>query len=517
MNEGAKTITYVAVAVVVAGAAFISRPKPEVRVIQDIVGNPLFAEFDDPAKAASMEITRYDEEMGELKSFKVAREKGDGAWTIPSNSGYPADAEDRMRDAALMLVDLRVLGIASEVKGDHSMFGVVEPDQSQLQVGDEGVGELLSFSGSNGKEIAAVVIGKKVRGADDQRYVRVPNRDIVYTVKIDPERLSTKFEDWIETDLLQLSSWDVESVDIKNYTADLSLNQVLLKNNYDVKCKYEDSAWKLDELTRYNENQPMPGSLGSREELDSQKLNDLKTAVDDLKIVDVRRKPDGLGRDLKAGEGFDKDAEGARDLMNRGFYLIPRGPGNFELLSANGEIQIGMKDGVQYVLRFGEETQDSDGGNTGKNRYLFVMAQVDMSKFPEPELETVPELPEDAAADEESEATEADAEADEADADDAGTDTEAVESEIEKERERITKENQRKIDERNENIKKAKDKVAELNTRFGDWYYVVSDEQCQKIQLDLSDLIKEKEGGEVEGDDVDAFRSMQEEGLKSED
>jgi hypothetical protein len=70
------------------------------------------------------------------------------------------------------------------------------------------------------------------------------------------------------------------------------------------------------------------------------------------------------------------------------------------------------------------------------------------------------------------------------------TDREAAEAAILQERERINKENQRKLDEWNEKIQKAKEQVAELNTRFGDWYYVVSEEQYQKIRLPLSDLIK---------------------------
>ena len=31
-----------------------------------------------------------------------------------------------------------------------------------------------------------------------------PKKDVVYTVKIDPEKLSTKFQDWIEKDLLKI-------------------------------------------------------------------------------------------------------------------------------------------------------------------------------------------------------------------------------------------------------------------------------------------------------------------------
>jgi hypothetical protein len=119
------------------------------------------------------------------------------------------------------------------------------------------------------------------------------------------------------------------------------------------------------------------------------------------------------------------------------------------------------------------------------------------------------------------------AESDAADAEpksDADADREAAEAAILQERERINKENQRKLDDWNEKVKKAKESVAELNTRFGDWYYVVSEDQYKKIQLPLSDLIKSKTASEdsaddspmpdIEGDGIDAFRTLQDQGLE---
>ena len=44
--------------------------------------------------------------------------------------------------------------------------------------------------------------------------------------------------------------------------------------------------------------------LAADEELNAAKLDEMKTALDDLKIVDVRRKPAGLSADLKASADF---------------------------------------------------------------------------------------------------------------------------------------------------------------------------------------------------------------------
>ena len=63
---------------------------------------------------------------------------------------------------------------------------------------------------------------------------------------------------------------------------------------------------------------------------------------------------------------------------------------------------------------------------------------------------------------------------------------------LEATRERITKENKRKIDDRDERLKKAKNKVAELNGRFADWYYVISESEYKKLRISLSELVQPK-------------------------
>lgn len=395
MNEGIKTLIYAGVAAVVTILAILSRPPVERFNVREQVDKFLFEKFDDPAKAGSVEIVKYDETLGSIEEFRVARDQATGAWTLPKYQGYPADAESRVRDAALLLVDLPILGVASEVSGDHRMFGVVEPDKEKLKVGDEGVGLLVRFEDAKGQDLASVIIGKKVSGAEDHRFVRKVGQDVVYEVKLNPDQLSTKFKDWIEKDLLKINAWDAENVAVKNYSVSLQPpNRVLIDKRFDLTADFKDSEWKLKELKKYVNGEGMVTTLGETEELNKEKLNDLKTAVDELEIADVRRKPKGLGADLKAGAGMAKDDEGIVDLAKHGFYMVPMASGETELLSANGEITVGMKEGVEYVLRFGE-TEESGGAAEGEgvNRYLFVTTRVDMSKFPQPDLEPVPELP----------------------------------------------------------------------------------------------------------------------------
>lgn len=566
MSEFAKTSIFGGLAVVLALLATLSRPRQEQLKPEDYRGKVLFESFDDPAKAVRMEFVRYNAKDHKFPTFKVARDKAAAeAWTIPSHEGYPADAKDRMRDAALMLVDLKVLGVASEIKGDHKMFGVIAPDKESVSPGEEGVGEMLTFEDATGQKLASLVIGKKAKNAEGQRFVRVANQDPTYVVKIDPERLSIKFEDWIEKDLLKLQSFDVENIKFNNYSVTRVGNRAALDQKSEISVKQENNEWKMQELIEYQTGKPSKATLAEGEELNKEKLNDVKDAAQKLAIVDVRRKPKGLGVDLKAGKDFLDNEETQTDLMKRGFYFNPNKLGTeSELLSANGDVHIGMKDGVEYVLRFGETlaTTGEEGG--GQDRYLFVTTRVDMSKFPEPELQPLPDAagakkepaakpadgaakpaepagkPEEKPAAKPAEKPAAEVKPDAKDAPAAKGEPgkpgekgepakkdvpaktaaeaskEVQESELAKERERITKENQRKIDERNDKLKKAQQRVAELNGRFSDWYYVVAETEYKKIHIERSDIVKLSDKAKEQGTDVGAFRKLQQDGLKGE-
>ena len=91
-----------------------------------------------------------------------------------------------MRDAATSLIDLQVLGIASSEPKDHQIYGVIEPDKQKLDASQEGVGLLVTVKDAKGKDLAKLIIGKRVKGTEDQHFVRKPGQNPVYVVKIDP-------------------------------------------------------------------------------------------------------------------------------------------------------------------------------------------------------------------------------------------------------------------------------------------------------------------------------------------
>jgi len=580
MNENTKTVVFVAAAAVVALLVWITRPRLPDSSAQSEIPDVLFAEFDDPLLAASLEIIEFDEENATLRPFKVAQlPKGDEEdapkeWSIPSHDNYPADAKDQLAEVAAGLVGLKVLTMDSDAPGDHAHYGVVDPASKKLKPGDVGVGTRVEMRNEADDPLLALIVGKEVPDRSELRYVRVAGKDPVYSVKLSTGKFSTKFEDWIEDDLLKLQTWDISEVEIYDYSVDFEAGRQTPRSR--MTLDYDDSAtdnkWSLPENKAFEEGKWVDQVIADDQELDTKKLDDMKSQFDDLKIVDVARKPEGLSENLKDTGQIKLDGPSSQSLANRGFYLA-QVQDRYELLSSEGEINVLMKDGVQYVLRFGEvagrgekdaadeekeegaeEAADDESDPSGGekvNRYLFVMAEFNPASIAPPELEPMPEEKEAAEAEkpeeeksngdadeaekadeeksngdgeeaetpegEKAEEEKSDDDAEEAEASEAvATDEEETgekeasderpdaeeekkkEEELAKERERIEKENTRKQEEYDEKITKGKDRVKELNQRFADWYYVISDEVYQKIHLSREDIVKAKEKEEDE-------------------
>ncbi|MFG0262049.1 MAG: DUF4340 domain-containing protein [Novipirellula sp. JB048] len=413
MNEGTKTGIFWGVALVILGVAtLVAWPTAHQDETGGFIGKPLFEEFKDPLVAASLRIVTYDEVDATLQSFEVRRDPESGQWTIPSrkgpsNKGYPADAVDHMKEAANLLVDLKVLDIQSENPQDHEGLGVTEPKLESLKPGDEGVGRLVTLRDDSQKILASVIIGERLKDDPTKVYVRKPGQDPVYVVTLDDSPLTTRFQDWIEEDLLKLSSIDIESMEIKDYSATLGGSGISLQRNYAATVVMDGSQWKLDQLLQYSETDPLaeptPVAAKEGEELNTTKLNEMKNALDDLKIVDVVRKPAGISENLRADKELVSDQQALESLARRGFYPLQLSEsGDYEMISANGELTVSLNSGVQYLLRFGNvsgltdeaDQEPSDGDEPaagGVNRYLFVTTRVDEAKFPAPQLREIPQ------------------------------------------------------------------------------------------------------------------------------
>lgn len=392
MSNNVKTLLFVGVAAVLAVLAALSAPSsPEPEFFND-TGELFFPEFTDPMKPASLEVWEFDEETGKPIGFSVKQEKG--RWTIPSHFDYPADAKDRMAQAASMLIGLRKESVRSDRKDDHAAFGVVDPRDESASL--EGRGMRITFKDSAGTVLADIILGKEVEGHEGMRYARLPGKKRTYTCKIETE-LSTKFEDWIDRDILDASSWDLEKIVFDNYRVDERTYQI--KRGEKLVLFKKDYEWNLE-------------GLAEGEETNRDKVNEVVDALTALKIVDVQRKPKGLTAMLKRAEGIEAEILYA-SLKRHGFYLSRDG----DVVSNEGDLIVQTKKGIVYTLKFGEvaavygvshkkkKKEGKDAESDGKtangetqgskpaddsHRYLMITARFDESLLDRPKGEPLP-------------------------------------------------------------------------------------------------------------------------------
>lgn len=598
MSESAKTYWLIGVAVVLAALAFISQPHLSSGEMEGQVGQPLFADWQDASAARSLDITSVDETTSSLVTFKVA--DVDGRWVVPSHDNYPANAEEHVKKAATSLMGLKVLAVVSDIPGAQETYGVVEPNEKTLTTSSfPGFGRLVVVKDAAGKDLARLIIGKEDKasgetGPANLRFVRRAGQDRIYRVALDTDVFTTKFQDWVDTDILAIKQpWDITNMLVRDYSIDHAINR---RANIDLSFDDAKATWSLIKLTEYKNNVAKVTKLPPTEELDSTKLNDLKTALSGMKLVNVEQKPANFAAKLKSGKPWMNDPEIDTALEESGFVAVP-GKNPTEVLGAGGDVTLGMKDGVEYNIRFGGvgislksdtgEKKSAEGKNakhTTTERVVFVTARFNPDLIPKPVLEPMPaekksepkkdqatkpaekspattppaatppaaksttpaptpSTPKPAGANKSSQlqhglsgellaladtseppkpadakkpaaapvspapaAKQPAAAAKPADAKSAApakpaaegpaSDIKRAEAEeaLEAERKRIETENRRKTDEYDDTVKRGKARAKELNSRFADWFYMISEDDYKKMHVSVSDITKAKAG-----------------------
>lgn len=525
MSQTAKTITFVAAAALVTLLALVFRPTtfapPGLNVGQRLL------EAADPTAADALEIVRFDAQTNEPVRLEVERD-GDH-WVIASHNDYPADAkdaQDRIRDVALKLMDTDILNVATELASDHALLGVIDPTSDQAKEANaEDIGLLVALADGGGSSLAKLVVGKTVQNDESQRFVRKAGESEVYVAKIDVDKLSSKFEDWIEPNLLDVNSGSVKGVTIKDYNFDVRLGRtpdgrVGYDLDYDprmeVKVDYDSagSSWKLAELLEARGERLVPSQLTDDEELDKEKLDDLKRAIDDLKIVNVESKPKDLVEGVKSEQDLLSDPKIGPSLSEKGYYPVRKGS-DLELLSSNGEVRVQTDDGIEYILRFGRTAGVEEGAEDAKlNRYLLVSARVVDEHFQPKPPETTPmtEAPSEENPAEENPAAGAGGQDGESGAagtageetppatsetpaaetgDKPATETPPAEATTEQPPATVPPTDPA-AEALAQKRKEADQKVEKLNKKFANWYYIISEDVYKKLHLGRFDIIKEK-------------------------
>jgi uncharacterized protein DUF4340 len=324
-------------------------------------GERVFPQLTDPNAAASLEVIEFDERSATVRPFKV--QNRNGRWTIPSQHDYPADARDRLAQTTAAIIALRKDDVASDHAADAERCGVLDPLDTTLP-SVKGRGTRLTVRGQQGQVLADIIIGSTVEGHTGFRYVRQPGQNRIYISNVGDLKTSTAFGDWIDRDLLQVTTEEVDAINLRNYSLDRSARRI---NPGEVILLQKRGAgeWTIDGDPA---NAPLKPAV----------VDQLLTRLDDLSIVGVLPKPAGITATLSTETSSAAlSASDRSDLAGKGFYLAPDG----RLLSSQGEIVIRTVRGVFYTLRFGEiappDAAPAQAGTPGENRYLFIMVDFD--------------------------------------------------------------------------------------------------------------------------------------------
>ncbi|MCA9066058.1 MAG: DUF4340 domain-containing protein, partial [Planctomycetaceae bacterium] len=441
MNELSRTTMFVVAAAVAsamgAGAWYSGLTSKNTEVT---FGEDLFPEFDDSLAVTELRVSSYDMAKDAIRTFSVKR-NADGLWTIPSHKDYPAEAESRLARTSASLLGLKRVAIQSRNESDWAKYGVLDPenpsagksaaaddpdaDEDQTneqkkarekQLKEERFGTRVVLLDSAGNSMLDLIVGNEVEGQAGHFYVRAAEENVTYITKLQVD-LSAKFSDWIEPDLLKTRQSDLTQILVRNYSVDEQTGYLNMGDELSFQLDKEQTPAKWT----------MAGLDEATEKLDDNGVRDMAREVAGLKIVDVRRKPEGINADLSIDREIVQDPLTLQilqqDMQRQGFFVAQGPDGGRILVSNEGEFQAGSSEGLRYTLYFGEiareadkdinvrfgEQSATDGGNadqdaadnaaepgvdeeTGPRRYLLVKVEFDETLLGEKPVE--PQAPE---------------------------------------------------------------------------------------------------------------------------
>lgn len=344
MTESKRTVTYLAVAVVSLLLAIWLGPETSMKPKEsraEKIGELFFPEFKTATDATYLRVVVYDKDRAENKEFVV--ENKDGKWIIPSHHNYPADVADRLANTATSMLEIRREDArpGSGTKESHIEFGVVDPLEESDTL--DGRGQRLTLKKGD-SILCDYIIGKQVKGRAGYYYVRRQDEKLTYVAKLNIN-LSTKFSDWIETDLLKFDRDDLTSLVFDKYSVDEKLllarrirltgqeTTSLTREKINVATGPTTTSWKLADLD------------AETEELNTEKINTAVSTLDELKLTGVRPKSAEL-RDYLLSKSDDFNP---MELWSKGYF-----PTQNKLYSNEGEVIASTNKGVVYELKFGQ-------------------------------------------------------------------------------------------------------------------------------------------------------------------
>jgi hypothetical protein len=555
MNDWTKTGIFAGVAVILAGIAFwvYQSSMPDTDVIAQRIGQPFFGEFSDISQAKAIRVVNPSVK-GQERAIKL--EYADGLWRIPSHNDYPAEDSARLGKAVALLLGLQRQAVVSRDLQKQKNYHVKDPLDKNANPDDAGtrltvwddtgniIADLIIGDKVVIEEGSREYVTDQTNSAS-QYYVRIPDEEETYQVSLSPD-LSYKFSDWINPDLLQIGSAEIKEIEFENYQIKLAVieqngeqYQIPVKDavvKHTLEKDLDDTSWKYAALNP------------ETEQVNDQTLQKITDSIAQFKIVDVLPKLEIEGKLVIDPQLQIENIRpewrniAQRELKEFGFSFVSRDTSTSRLTVAstegNGELKVGTSDGVMYTMYFGEDfvgSTDSDENenadqqdlenkevkeinegdqtdssssqrNSNLNRYVMIKVEFDQSLIgPPPVQPSPPTEPKKPAI------------LDQADRFNTNASDlppippqvkrvspiEEIEKQYQKELAQFDSEKleysaakarfEAEMESYNQSVNDGKEKVAELNERFGQWFYVVDVDQLKDLEIKRETLVMAKQ------------------------
>lgn len=385
MKETVKSAIIGALALVGLLVWLATRPSPPMEWSPKDAGAVLFPGFRDPSQIGSLSIACRDQESGDLIRLELIRNAE--VWRIKTKSDAPAENVERIASAASVWIGLAVLSTAPELDGAdekkieafHRQCRLLDPTEAiRDDAADTGV--LLEIDGADNASFVRAIIGAvpaQSALSGDLRYVRLAGDDRVYTVDFSAaapasnagprtgyvELLSMNPLDWMNTDLLRISRWKIADFSLFSYSCDV--NGVLsVRKFFTARQDPElsiDRVWSPAESIRFTDSGPVKED--PPEMPDGKRVNESADTVAHLRFTALERINDLAAEPLRNNRPVRELADEKETFAPRGFYFAdhdPLDPNAVDpyLCGEGGEVRLAMTDGVCYRVLFGKKNAD---------------------------------------------------------------------------------------------------------------------------------------------------------------
>lgn len=291
---------------------------------------------------AELRVVTWDDGASAAKVFEV--KQASGSWIIPSHYDYPADGGSRVGKTSGGVRNVERGRLATSDPNRHEEFGVVDPLTEDPN--KKGRGKRVVLKDATAGVLVDLIVGSRASEGEGQFFVRDVNDNAVYVAKIDAD-ISTRFADWVETDLLKIKGEDVRQLVISDYS--VNEQQGTVDERAVTVLKRKDGAGEWES----------PG-LAADKKVAKETVDKIMTQATGLKLSGVRK----FNLAWLAQTGFFPVPNPA--LIARPNALVVKlGGKDYALFGNEGRMDVTTKDGLRYSLVFGEiSLEDEDKPST---------------------------------------------------------------------------------------------------------------------------------------------------------